>query len=83
MAQLLVYIRKGADSRFIDWPEKSQNLVWIFSFKAGFFHYQTMIRLASNLYIGGKREESKRGLQNKTGPLVEDDGSFMCRHCKV
>ena len=30
MAQLLqhdnVYIRKGADSSFIDWPEKSQNL---------------------------------------------------------
>ena len=38
-------IRKGADSSFIDWPEKSQNLIRFFSFIADFFHYQTRASL--------------------------------------
>ena len=39
MAQLNdnVYTRKGAESSFIDWPEKSQNLILIFSLQSRFF----------------------------------------------
>ena len=39
-----VYIRKGVDSSFIDWSEKSQILI-SFSFKTDFFQYQTSASL--------------------------------------
>ena len=46
MAQLHnVYIRKGADSILIDWPEKSQNLILIVFLQSRFFHYQTRASL--------------------------------------
>ena len=40
-----VYIRKGADFSFIDWPEKSQNLILIVFLQSRFFHYQTRASL--------------------------------------
>ena len=42
-----VHIRKGADSIFIDWPEKSQNLIFIFFSLKAFpkSHYQTRASL--------------------------------------
>ena len=42
-----VYIRKGVESSSIDWPEKSQSLIY-FSFKTAFFHYQTRASLESH-----------------------------------
>ena len=42
-----VYIRKGVVSSSIDWPEKSQSLIY-FSFKTEFFHYQTRASLESH-----------------------------------
>ena len=52
MAQLdNVYIRKGADSSFIDWPEKSQNLILIICLQSSFFHYQIRASLGLNIKV--------------------------------